>query len=195
LGEKTQKADISKVEERLKNIIKKKAPSWVEEWDKASPGFLDQLLQNKREEVLKLSFSDYYEFSDNLEQMNLRRKYVFVYSPDKTKALDPELGTEIIKKGNKIERTHDIDSGLEFIDLERKRYARLMYFGTTGGINKVFWLNNNTFAVIWHHMVSHEFRNETSAPVVSVYYLKENKILIYEGPEVSWKLLKHKSLE
>ncbi len=92
----------------LEEKIKTEAPEWSSYWIKENTGSNLSMFVKSGERI-QIEDTEYpYDATAN----KLRAENIYVYSPDKTKILDPKGGMELFEKDGKIQEAYDVDSSV-----------------------------------------------------------------------------------
>ncbi len=116
---------------------------------------------------------------------------LYVYSPDKTKIIDPYVYMHLFGEGGKIRPAFEPDLAVGLIDLKNKKWKQVVMCGTPCTFNDVAWIDNNTFVVVGHSEYYPKNGEErctintkcTYVATLHIFDLSKNKITLYYGPE------------
>lgn len=167
----------------LEEKIKTEAPMWSNYWIGGDTGSnLSMFIKNGE----KGSITDI-EYPYDFEANKLRES-IYVYSPDKTKIIDPKGGMELFEKDGKIMEAYDVDSSVKLIDVKTNKFKQILTCGTPCGFTDAVWIDNDSFVVLGQSHGKKGFDDckiyeECQTPFLYVFDLRNNEDVLYKGPE------------
>lgn len=179
----------------LNKAIEDKLPEWKSYWQKVIPGFDISSFKKIRESTIVIE-----EYPYDLSKNKLRES-IYIYSPDKTKILDPKGGMELFEKDGKVLEAYDVDSSVKLIDLKTNKFKQILSCGTPCGFSGAMWIDNNTFVVVGrseYYPENGEIRCTidtkcTDVATLNVFDLSKNSSTLYYGPEVDQEITRSES--
>lgn len=169
----------------VKPIIENKLSRWINAWQKVVPEFNISTFRKIRESSVVEEEYPYDPVQNKL------REILYVYSPDKTKVIDPYVYMYLFEEGGKVRPAFEPDSAVGLIDLESKKWKQVLMCGTPCGFDDVTWIDNNTFVVVGNSEYYPESGEErcsmntkcTYVATLYIFDLSKNKLTLYYGPE------------
>ncbi|MFA6393221.1 MAG: hypothetical protein WCW54_04015 [Candidatus Paceibacterota bacterium] len=179
----------------LNKAIEDKLPEWKSYWQKIIPGFDISNFKRIRESTIVAE-----EYPYDLSKNKLRES-IYIYSPDKTKILDPKGGVELYEENGKVLEAYDVDSSVKLIDLKTNKWKQVAMCGTPCGFSGAMWIDNNTFVVVGmseYYPENGEIRCTidtkcTDVATLNVFDISKNSSTLYYGPEVDQKITRSES--
>lgn len=180
----------------LNKAIDDKLPEWKSYWQKVIPGFSFSSFTKVRESTIATE-----EYPYDLSKNKLRES-IYIYSPDKTKIIDPKGGVELYEENGKVLEAYDVDSSVKLIDLKINKWKQVAMCGTPCGFSGAMWIDNNTFVVVGrseYYPENGEDRCTNSATkctdvaTLVIFDLSKNSSTLYYGPEVDQKITRSES--
>lgn len=172
----------------LKEKIKTEAPEWSNYWIGEDTGSnLSMFIKDGKEG--SITQTEYpYDFKENRSELREKKSY-YIYSPDKTKILDPYGQVFLGEENGKIVEYLDVDSSVKLIDLKTNKFKQILTCGTPCGFGDAFWVGNNNFVVLGG---AHDYKDngnckiykECQYPTLYVFDLLKNSSTLYNGPEI-----------
>jgi hypothetical protein len=168
----------------LEEKIKTEAPEWSSYWIKENTESNLSMFVKSGERI-QIEDTEYpYDATAN----KLRAENIYVYSPDKTKILDPKGGMELFEKDGKIQEAYDVDSSVKLINLTTNKFKQILTCGTPCGFSDAVWVDDNSFVVLGQSRGSKKvdeckIYNECQAPLLYVFDLGKDEYSLYQGPE------------
>ncbi len=156
------------------SFIKNRFFYWVYIWESKITGFDLKYFKYKEKSVISLK---------QHSTINYMRMPLWVYSPDKSKCLDPYVSLNIWKKDGKIYGRLNLDAGgIRIIDFKKNVTLNLLNFGFSYNINDALWIDNNAFVLLGS---ARSGKNYVFA-FIDVYKLSGNYAVVahYEGPGI-----------
>lgn len=174
----------------LEEKIKTEAPEWYKNWLGSDSGTnLSMFIKSGDEN--SITDTEYpYDFKENRSDLREKKSY-YIYSPDKTKILDPNGQIFLGEEDGKIVEYLDVDSNVKLINLKTNKFKQVASCGTPCGFNDAFWVNNDLFVVLGQSIGKKGFDHcqiyeECMSPNLYIFDLKNNKYISYQGPEKLW---------
>lgn len=130
--------------DEVSEVVEKKLPLWLSVWRKTIPDF--SIAKFEKIKVEKIS-AQIEGSLDNTEEDKLY-EILYVYSPDKTRYVEPHGNIGLFEENGKINAGFDPDSAVSLVDLKNKTYKRLLFCGPGCSFDDAIWMNNNVFAVV-----------------------------------------------
>ena len=169
------------------STIEQKLPLWINLWQ----GIISEFNVATFKEVNEKSIVPDMESAYDVSQQDKLYELIYVYSPDKTKFVNPRLGMELYNEDGKIKAALGVDSGVTLVDLKNKQWKRLLFCGTPCSFDDAVWIDNNIFAVVGHSEYYPETGEErctvntkcTRVATLHVFNLSKNIVTLYYGPE------------
>lgn len=177
----------------IASVVESKLPIWVDLWRQAVPGFEVSKFSKTGEGAIKSESPD--GSSCGSPQPNQLREIMYVYSPDKTRFVDPRVYLYLSENNGKIEGGFDADSAVALFDLRSNECKRVLFCGTPCGFDDAVWIDNNRFVVVGDH--EHHPKNEERCAVntkctwvasLHVFDLSANVVTVYVGPETESRI-------
>ncbi len=183
---------------RARPAVEEGLGEWFQWWRTFTPGLDLKLFRKTRSGPLN-RVQDYYERSYDpskpppfkgwtAEDEALRRP-LYIYSPDRTKFIDPDIYLDLAKEDSQIEAGWDVDSAVALGDLSRRVWITLLFCGTPCGFDDALWINNDTVAIAgWSETgfpkCGDQYNPCPIAPILWLYELSTGLMTEYEGPAV-----------
>jgi hypothetical protein len=132
----------------------------------------------------------------------LREQIIGVYSPDKTKYVDPAIYTEVFfQEDGSIDFASDIDNGVNLIDLKKATIKNLLSCGTPCSWSDAYWLNDQVFIVTGQsedypggYDKCYAENNCTIVATLDLFDLQNDKHYLFKGPgviqDIFWQSIK-----
>jgi len=169
---------VDKNEKDSTNIPKVVYP-WIDKLSKINSGFhIDSFsLYNKN----TIDFILTVEYKP-IKEVKLYNK-LFSFSPDSSKFIDIySYNTILSLENNKTKVLFDVDSEASLVVLDKKKKYRLLFLGSMGGFDDIFWINNYEFVIVgYHEEINVNTNNSVYCPDIWHYNLNENIVLHYQG--------------
>lgn len=168
----------------IEEKIKTEAPEWSKYWiGKDSGSNLSMFI--KSGEKGSITGTEYpYDFEAN----KLREKRFYIYSPDKTKIIDPNGQIALYEENGKILEGLDVDSSVRLIDVKTSKFKQILSCGTPCGFSDAVWIDDSNFVVLGG---AHDYKEngnckiykECQYPILYIFDLSKNEYALYQGPE------------
>lgn len=168
----------------MEKVIEEKLPLWVNMWRSSVPNFSISAFKKIEEKKIMVEVESLLDSEDDKLDEMLR-----VYSPDKTKYVDPHLDIGIFEEDGKIQAGLDVDSGVALADLTNKTWKRLMFCGTPCHFDDAVWINDDVFVVVGEseYYEGNSCMDGNPCPHVAtldVFDLSNNTVTHYYGPPI-----------
>lgn len=76
------------------------------------------------------------------------RRPLYVFSPDRTRFVDPYVGMGLDKENGRLVAVFDVDSSVTLYDLRTSRAVRLAFCGAACTFEDAIWLSNDLIALV-----------------------------------------------
>lgn len=155
---------------------------WFKAWKAVAAGFDIRLFKKVMEGDI-----GGYSYPPGTWRLDERRRPLYVFSPDRTRFVDPYGGMELVEVNGRLMAAFDIDSSVTLYDLKTSQALRLAFCGTTCTFDDAIWLSNDLIAVVGR---SEEWSCGTSSqpcswvPMLILFDLSRKTNSIYLGPEL-----------
>ncbi len=166
----------------LPHDLSGKLANWASIWQEVIPEFnLNSLVEEKITKITGWLLPYDSERTDNQW-----RSLLYIYSPDKSKFLDINIGVEIWQEGKEIKIGFGPDQGVMLVDLKKREGKMVLFTGPSGGYNEAFWLDDETFLVAGYKECSLE-EEIYYLPLLIILSLPRNEAIQFVGPKVTEK--------
>ena len=113
---------------------------------------------------------------------------LYIFSPDRTKFIDPYVYFFLTEAQGRVEAESDVDAAVVLVDLRRRLSMGLLFCGTPCGFDDAVWVDNDTFVVTgWSEQWDTCGEGDPRCTYVAllwVYHLSANRVSKYIGPQV-----------
>ena len=106
-----------------------------------------------------------------------------VYSPDSTRAIDPDRYLELSRDGGRVDLEREPDSKALLIDLRTRSVATLEFCGTLCAFDGAFWIDSLRFALTGAVVVNDS--TNASCGRVRLYDLNAGTVTEYRLPTLA----------
>ncbi len=155
---------------------------WVASWKPAAPDF--DLMQLRK--VLEEPLAEDWQPLD-MKSLDQRRQPLYVFSPDRTRFMDPYGGMELVEKDGRLIAAFDIDQSITLYDTATSQEMRLVFCGTACSLEDGIWLSNDVIAVVGTSM---DWSCQSTpgpcdwGPMVLMFDFSRKIESIYVGPNI-----------
>ena len=163
--------EFSQLSINIDSIILNKAQLWKNTWASFDSFNLTT--------VKKIDLNEKSSTSENLEKYS----NFLIYSPDSLSVIDLySYNMDLIIADEDTLVTFDIDSEASLINVETEDRNKILFFGSSGGFDDAFWLNNNEFIIVgYQELYSEDSDTYTYVPMVWYFDLIKKEISKFEG--------------
>jgi hypothetical protein len=124
-----------------------------------------------------VSFEDmYYRTFDNMNAYFSLYKTIINFSPDSSQFIDIYDGLNLERHGNKIISVPDAEETITLCNLQTKKWERILFLGTSIGIQDVCWINNKEFILAGYEMDT----NNKMRPLLYIGNILQKKFILFE---------------
>lgn len=152
---------------------------WVEEWKRVNPNFAIDSFKIYNIGPIEYILSSNYEKFEDYDIYN----QLFSFSSDSSKYVDIySYNTVLSKEENKTVAIFDVDAEASLVDIINKKKHRLLFLGSMGSFDDIYWINEDEFVIVGFHEDFSSHLNKTAYfPDIWHYNLKDNTVIHYLG--------------
>ena len=173
------------------STIEKQLPNWVRAWREIDPEFNPAAFVKLRGETTVPSGDG----SHSPRQKDRLRELILVYSPDRSRFIDPYTGMDLWEEDGRVMAGFDVDSGVAIVDLRDNTWRQVLFCGTQCSFEDAAWIDTDRFLVVGSVIFWPEdgrpdcpepaeegAKRSCVAPALYVVDLAKNTVSSYLGP-------------